>query len=551
MRLSFHPQRKHVIRVAAGTLAIAVLCVFAAKTLIPKAETTELYSSEAAEKRSIQNVLSATGTLAPLSTYNVTTLVSGEVTQADFSEGDVVQKGQLLYAIDQSAAQSSIDRARLSLQKSQLSYEQQVEGLGDLTIKSDNAGTIIGLKVAVGDTVQEGSEIATLRDSATMLIKAPFNEADAVVLSVGQGAIVTLDGSFETLSGTVTEIDGANTVLDGYQTVRYITVAVQNPGALSPTAAGSVSIGGVAGNSGASFTYNEERKITAETSGKITALSVREGSTVTSGQTVATLSSTSLENQIENAKLSVTDSEIALQSTVDTLDDYSITAPIGGTVVTKSAKVGDSIGSSGGSSGVSTLAVIYDLTALTFDIALDELDISKVAVGQSVEVTADALAGEIFTGIVTKVSVAGTTTNGSTTYPVTVEIQNPPAQLLPGMNINATIIVEHAENALSIPAAAVQRGDVVYVKGSTQANADAGASANERIPEGFYSVKVETGIASDNYIEILSGLQEGDIVYVPAVVKSSGENTQMVMMGSPAEMGGGGPPSGAGGGMQP
>src|SRR5699024_11869390 len=76
--------------------------------------------------------------------------------------------------------------------------------------------------------------------------------------------------------------------------------------------------------------------------------------------------------------------------------------------------------------GVQTCALPI-LSYLTFDMSLDELDINQVEVGQTVEVTCDSLEdmGTI-EGVVTKVSVAGTTSNGVTTYPVTVQIDNPP-----------------------------------------------------------------------------------------------------------------------------
>ena len=120
-----------------------------------------------------------------------------------------------------------------------------------------------------------------------------------------------------------------------------------------------------------------------------------------------------------------------------------------------------------------TLAVIYDLSYLTFDMSLDELDVNQVEVGQTVEVTCDSLedVGTI-EGVVTKVSVAGTTSNGVTTYPVTVQIDNPPEDLLPGMNVDAVIVVDEATDVIAVPISAVQRGDIVYVKDDTVTNTD-------------------------------------------------------------------------------
>ncbi len=554
-------------RVVAAVLVVALLGGAAVYMLYPKnEETAATYTEETAAKQDIQNVLSATGTLEPLNSYDVTALVTGDVLQCTFDEGDVVEKGQLLYEIDSTDVEDSIEKSKLSLEQSQLSYQSQLEDQADLTVKSKTAGVITEVNVEKGDSVSNGTVIATVRDSSTMTITLPFNSADVQKFYTGETATVTMDGSFETLTGTVTEIDGADTVLEGNQLVRYVEIRVTNPGALSTSASGAATINGIASNAGASFAYNEEKEITAETSGEVTWV-IAKGTQVSSSTTVAKLASTDLQTSIRNAEISLESSQISLQNTVDSLQDYEITAPIAGTIVTKNAKVGDTLDSTNGSN---TLAVIYDMSKLTFDIALDELDINQVSVGQEVEITVDALDGEEFTGYITKVSVAGTTENGATTYPVTVEIENPPSDLFPGMNVNASIIVAEASDVVAIPVAAVQRGDKVYVKDSdstsadtqtadTAADATAKAGANDKnaenamneIPEGYHAVKVETGISDDSYIEVTSGIAEGDIVYVPQATRDTSSDTQQnqdqMMMGG--GMGGeGGPPSGGGGG---
>ena len=89
---------------------------------------------------------------------------------------------------------------------------------------------------------------------------------------------------------------------------------------------------------------------------------------------------------------------------------------------------------------------------------VNELDIGKVQPGQTVEGTAAALPGEVFTGTVERVSINGTTTSGFTTYPVTVVIEDY-GDLKPGMNVSAAIRCETAEGAVSVPVGAVSRAD--------------------------------------------------------------------------------------------
>lgn len=94
-----------------------------------------------------------------------------------------------------------------------------------------------------------------------------------------------------------------------------------------------------------------------------------------------------------------------------------------------------------------------------------------MAVGQTVEITADALEGQTFSGVVDKVSINGTTAGGATSYPVTIIIENY-GELKPGMNVSATIQGDMVPNALCIPVDAVNRGNTVLVPGPGAMNAD-------------------------------------------------------------------------------
>ena len=151
-------------------------------------------------------------------------------------------------------------------------------------------------------------------------------------------------------------------------------------------------------------------------------------------------------------------------------------------------------------------------------INVDELQVSSLKVGQSVQVTADAVKDKTYEGVVTRVSMKGDTSGGTTTYPVTVRIDETDG-LRPGMNANAEIVVAQAKNALTVPNAAIVRGNYVLVRQDSPSavNADASMSA----PEGYVYVKVKTGVSDDNYTQVTSGLSESDtIAYDPSSVSS-------------------------------
>ena len=158
-----------------------------------------------------------------------------------------------------------------------------------------------------------------------------------------------------------------------------------------------------------------------------------------------------------------------------------------------------------------SLAVIYDLSYLKLEMNISELDLNKIQPGQEVEITADALPGQTFIGRVDRVSINGTTTNGFTTYPVIILLEEY-GGLNPGMNVSADIIVERSENVLSIPASAIQRGDTALVPLEGCLAEDGITIADSsKIEERAVSL----GGGDGEYVEITSGLNEGDTVLVP------------------------------------
>ena len=490
------------------------------------------YLEAPVERRTIASTLTGSGTLLPANSYTVTTLVEGDVLAADFEEGDMVEKDTVLYEIDSSDAANNIEKSQISLDQARRNYDDAVDS-GN--VKAPIAGTVFSLAVDVGDEVSPGQEIAVIRNSETMELTVPFPADDAKGFYVGQVAEVLLDGSFETLTGTVTAVSGSDIVGAGNTVTRNVTVSVKNPGGLGVEQAASVTVGGVGCAASGTFTYRAESTVTAAVSGTVTAIRAQEGSRVSRDQILVTLGGDSLENSIQSARDNLRNAELSMDSTQNQLDSYTITSPIAGTVVDKQYKAGDTVESG------KTLCTIYDLSYLEMTMNIDELDIGKVAAGQTVQITADAVEGQTYTGVITKVSVLGTTSGGVTSYPATVRIDETEG-LRPGMNVDAKIVLEQAENVLAVPVEAVSRGNLVLV---TKDSPSAAGAADREAPEGYVYVQVESGVSDDSYAQILSGLQEGDTV---AYTPSSGDSGTMMFTMGGGPMGGGMPAGSSGGG---
>ena len=517
-------------------IAIAVVVVLAALLIIPRlagggpANTPQSsYVLDTVSRRDITVVVSGSAALEPADSYVVNALVGGEILSADFEEGDVVEKGALLYQIDTGDVENSIERSRLSVERAQMSYDQALDGRDDLVIEANESGVIVELMVEEGDSISMGQTIASIRDSATMTLRLPFPSDDAQSFTIGQAATVTLDSTFETLNGTVTEIAPVDEVLAGNVMVRNVTIEVQNPGGIAPQSMASAMVGTAACTQSAAFEYQAETTVTASVAGTVDALLVQEGDSVVKNQAILRLESDSLDDSIRSAELSLRDAQLSLQSTIDQLDNYSITSPIAGTIVEKNYKQGDKLDNSSALSD--SLCTIFDLSYLTLTLNVDELDVAKIEVGQEVAVTAEAVEGQSYRGVVTKVNINGTTMGGVTSYPVTVRIDETDG-LLPGMNVDVEIEVQSETGVLAVPVSAVERGNRVLVK-TGETVEGAGTTLDENgLPVGYEYREVTLGINDDDYIQITGGLEEGDeIAYAAYQGNSLLEQMMNGMMG--------------------
>jgi multidrug efflux pump subunit AcrA (membrane-fusion protein) len=188
-----------------------------------------------------------------------------------------------------------------------------------------------------------------------------------------------------------------------------------------------------------------------------------------------------------------------------------ITAPHTGTVTTLDVEAGDNLQNG------QVVAHITDYATLQTVISVDELDIGSMKEGQTAKITASAYPTETFTGTVTKVSKEGTSTNGVSSFEVTVQFDDP-KELLIGMSTEVTITTESKQRVLYVPIEAVKiNGNEKYVtiqESKTRENEE--AVTTQQV--------VETGINDEQNIEIVSGLEEGQIIQLAITISSSSDS---------------------------
>ena len=150
-----------------------------------------------------------------------------------------------------------------------------------------------------------------------------------------------------------------------------------------------------------------------------------------------------------------------------------------------------------------TIATVTSQEEMTLTITIDELDITKVYIGQEATITMNAFAEDPVEATVVNISTDGENNGGNSKYSVKLQLGKS-SDMLPGMNATATIVLNTETDALCVPAAAVYEVDGEYV---VYTSYNSGKDLLKK------PVTVEVGVADANYVQILSGIDEGTKVY--------------------------------------
>ncbi len=266
----------------------------------------------------------------------------------------------------------------------------------------------------------------------------------------------------------------------------------------------------------------------------------KDNSAITDAKNALTNDTNNDNNTITNDNLSIQQAGATVDNDNTTLSKENIISPISGTFENATNGNGDSVQAG------KTLGTIMDLTHLQLIVAVDELDISKISLGQKVDITFADVPSKKYTGVVAGIPDSGTATNNVTTYNVAVTIDDSTGLKL-GMNANASINVQSKDNALIVPSNAIQtRNGKKYVlepstssssgstvrntSGSSKYGSGSGSSSKSQTKQ----VEVQTGLSNQNQIEITSGISEGQqlLVLLPKVSSSTSSSKSGGSMGS-------------------
>jgi HlyD family secretion protein len=228
----------------------------------------------------------------------------------------------------------------------------------------------------------------------------------------------------------------------------------------------------------------------------------------------------SAQHQVDQARA-------GLQEARDQLSKTRIVAPMSGRVTRLAVEEGEAAMSGAFSRETALLLTISDLSVIQVTVQVDETDVVRLHLADSVEVSIDAFPDTAFVGRVTKISdsailTAASSVGGQTDravdYEVEITLTNPPSDVRPDLSATARIVTDTRKQSLSIPIIALTVRDNKPVSTETRP-ADTTATAKKEA-EGVFIVTdgiatfrpVKVGIAGDEYFEVVEGLKENETI---------------------------------------
>jgi HlyD family secretion protein len=397
------------------------------------------------------------------------------------------------YAYKHKTSKTAVSSTKYSLSKvTKNNLDITVEATGTVTgadavnVFSSNTGAIDGMVAKLGATVNKGDLFCKIDDSTTQ---------QAV-----ENAKISLQRSYLELQALKNQLDDLSVTapIDGKIKAVYAG-AGDDIGSIKSTYGGMAMMTVGVDNA-------LETAVPFPSSGKVAQVYVSAGQSVKKGDVLFKLDAKTLNNTIAQKETDIQLAEKNLKDKEEDLSKSTITTPISGIVTVLSVKNGEIV------TNEKLIATITDTSKMQVTLAVDELDINKVQVGQTTTVKIDDIENKSFTGIVESIAQSGTTTNNVTTYDVVVTINNPENVKI-GMNANVTIAVQSKANVLTVPVEAIieKNGKKYVMVQDTQKSSSSSKKASNNTTAGKL-VEVKTGLKNKTLIEITSGVTEGQVV---------------------------------------
>ena len=482
-------KKRKIIRTVIIIVLVIAIALAAAVAILSRKVRERFATSDVevlsyeATRDTISTTVSGSGVLAQVDLEQLTVPAGVEITDVLVEADDAISQGDVLATVDMASVMSAMSNLQAELDELD---EEISDAKGDEVSSYIKAGVSGRVKViyaqtdtSVASCMAENGALAVLSLDGYMAVDIETDE-----LSKGDSVTVTLaDG--EEITGTVESAAGGKaTVLvtdNGPAYGEEVTVASEDGTELGK---GNLYIHSSLGITGYA--------------GTVSTVSAKENQQVYSSSTLFTLKDTSSSANYDTLLRQREEKEETLMELLAIYRDGAVLAPMDGLI--------SSVEYSGTSTeeAETSLLTIYPNVSMSVTIGIDETDILALEVGQEADVEVSSVSqDETYTGIVTEISKTASTSSGVTQYSAVVTLDKVEG-MLPGMTASVDVKIEGVEDAIIIPLEALHQ---------TSAISFVYTSYDEETQQYGGMVEVTTGMQNSNYVEITSGLSEGDTVY--------------------------------------
>ncbi len=449
---------------------------------------------------SIQSKVSGSGTAKAKETAAITLNAGGTVQEVLIAPGQTVTAGQPLYTIFSQAAEDAVKTAQEKVENLYKDLSDLQEDAANLTIRAPFAGKLQDVKeFQIDQDVSKGTVVATLVNDGTVekINKVSYISPEG---AVHFEAVVVFDNP-----GTLTAGMDASAMLtagDGTQIYPYQNGQTE---------------------------FYETRTIEAKANGPVVGMgNLLDHANVEAGEALLYLGSSTIDSDIRAKQSEIEEAQTALDEASKALADFNAVAPIDGTVTSCTLSEGAEVKSG------DTVVIISNTTTMLVTITVDDRNISFIKPGDYVDLDWN---GTTYQGVVTAIDMGKAESgSGMTNYPVTLTVENYDGSLMDGAWLQYSFVTSESSDCILVPTSAVKyvsdadgnRQAVVFVKRDARPDdvpeldlPQVEPGQQRQFPseeDGFYPVIVTTGISDTENVEITSGVQEGDEVFVNFMV---------------------------------
>lgn len=480
----------------------------------------------------IQSVVQGYGNAVPKESAAITLNAAGTVQEVYVSVGQTVFAGEELYTIDSQAARDNLQKAQEKLDDLYKDLSDLQKQMSNLTVRAPFAGKLTEVKeFQPEDEVSVGTPVATLVNDKKLKLSLYFSYAYENDIRTGQSVQVTIPAVMRAFTGKVEEINRVSYISPEGGVYFEAVIVFDNPGTLTAGMDASAVLSNAAGDDiypyeNGQTQFYEVREITTKAAGPVLSKgNLLNYADVAEGEVLLNLGSDTIEadiraknEQIEQAAQDLTRAEEGLQN-------FNAVAPIDGQVFSCTLEPGQEVKEG------DTVITISNTTTMVVDIQVDSRNIGFIQAGMTMELTDDY--GNPVMGTVTNVAMQGEVGTGTTTYPVTLEVDNSGGTIYNGSWLNYKLVTAESVDCVTVPNQCIKRVNdvngethtVVFIQADSKpdnavevdtASMGEGASTTERLPssaDGFWPVPVTTGLSDVYNCEITEGLEAGTTVF--------------------------------------